>query len=925
MKTLLLIDGSNFLYRAFHGLPDLRTSAGEPTGAIKGFANMLHMLRTTYKPDLAACVFDAPGKTFRSQWYEAYKANRPPMPEDLRSQIEPIHQMLHAKGWPVLQVPGIEADDVIGTLSRLAVKDDYRVIIASGDKDMCQLVTDKVTVINTMSKSVLDIVGVKNKFGILPCQIIDYLALMGDTVDNVPGVKKCGPKTAVKWLSEYGSLDQIMAQADSFKGKAGEYLREGLEFLPLARRLVTIKVDADTTQWLPEGLTSLTFQEEKTEELVNFYARWEMQQSRRSAKQKTAEPVKKAEPLFKRMPQQDLTADLFSQIPQAEPEETIQEMPLESMTVLDQEAVVQAWAAQLLQVKTPVAVQAWADEGEVMKGKVFGLAMKLNGVLYYLAFDREKTPLQQACLRHLQAWLDTKPAIVAADAKLLAHNLTDLGLTVHAHFDDVCLMSYVIEAHMKHDLANLANRWLKQDIALREDVLGKGAKAKLPEQADRATLLNYLSERVRAILAVYQKLNERLEKEPELAGIYRDIELPTQRVLFIMERNGVLVDSLRLGAQSDALGDAIVCLEAQAYELAGHSFNLASPKQLSEVLFTQMQLPVPPKTKKTVSGGYSTNEDVLQQLALDFPLPKLVLEYRRLSKLKSTYTDKLPMMVNPKTGRVHTTFGQTTAVTGRLASSDPNLQNIPVRTTEGRQVREAFVAESDHVIVSADYSQIELRIMAHLSQDEGLLKAFKDGEDIHRATAAEVFGVTREEVTSDQRRMAKVINFGLIYGMSAFGLAQNLNIAPSAARSYIERYFARYPGVKAYMDGTRLQAHQNGYVQTAFGRRLWLPDIASSRALVRAGAERAAINAPMQGTAADLIKKAMIATQKWLEDEHLASRLILQVHDELILEVPLDELETVKRTLPELMKNVAQLSVPLIAEVGVGESWESAH
>ena len=924
MKTLLLIDGSNFLYRAFHGLPDLRTSAGEPTGAIKGFANMLHMLRTTYKPDLAACVFDAPGQTFRSQWYEAYKANRPAMPEDLRSQIEPIHQMLHAKGWPVLQVPGIEADDVIGTLSRLAMQEDFRVIVASGDKDMCQLVNDKVTVINTMSKSVLDIVGVKNKFGIMPHQIIDYLALMGDAVDNVPGVKKCGPKTAAKWLNEYGSLDAIMAAADAFKGKAGEYLREGLEFLPLARRLVTIKVDADTSEWLPQGLASLTFKEEKTEELVNFYARWEMQQSRRRAKQSITEPEKHA-PAAKKVILEDLTADLFAQIPQESPEEAVKEMPIAQIQVLDGPESLEHWTEKLNKTTRPVCLTAWADLTEGMKSQPIGLAMKIDEALYYCPIQNSQEPQTQAILSRLQAWLDQAPRVVAADAKLLAHRLTNAGLTVKANFDDVSLMSYVIEAHMKHDLANLANRWLKQDIVLKEDVLGKGAKAQSVKDAPMKVVLPYLSTRLCAIDALYQKLNEQMLENADLQSIYREIELPTQRVLFIMERNGVLVDSLRLGAQSDALGDAIVGLEEKAYELAGQRFNLASPKQLSEVLFTKMALPVPPKTKKTASGGYSTNEEVLQQLALDYPLPKIVLEYRRLSKLKSTYTDKLPMMVCPKTGRVHTTFGQTTAVTGRLASSDPNLQNIPVRTAEGRQVREAFVAESDHAIVSADYSQIELRIMAHLSQDAGLLKAFQDGEDIHRATAAEVFGVAREEVTSDQRRMAKVINFGLIYGMSAFGLAQNLNIAPSAARNYIDRYFARYPGVKAYMDSTRAQAHAQGYVQTAFGRRLWLPDIASSRAPVRAAAERAAINAPMQGTAADLIKKAMIATQNWIEQEKLQSRLILQVHDELILEVPASEQALVTRTLPELMKNVAQLSVALIAEVGVGESWESAH
>ena len=921
MKTVLLVDGSNFLYRAFHGLPDLRTSSGEPTGAIKGFANMLRMIRSMIKPDYAACVFDAHGGTFRDEIYSEYKANRPPMPEDLASQVEPIFSMVKAQGWPFLQVPGIEADDVIGTLAKQAEAKGFKVFVATGDKDMSQLVTDNVFILNTMTRQILDAEAVKEKYGVAPDKIIDYLALMGDAIDNVPGITKCGPKTAAKWVNDFGGLDEIIQRADEVKGKAGEYLREGLHFLPTARALVTIKTDADLSDYVENSdVSSLTFKEEDSAFLSEFYARWEMQQSKKAVR---ASVPKKEKP----QPEAGSTEDLFASIP-AEPEEKPHSEQVESVEIVDTIERLDALRQRLEGTKETAAFSLLCDPSDGMHAQVSGIGFYFENTSFYVpaAAYKDAFGLGAEAVRHaLGDWFASDAFKVSEQCKYARHALANMGIRLNAQTEDISLLSYVLEAHMKHELSNLALRWLKKDVPSLEDLIGKGVKQIRCEDLDREAAARYSGARVRAIAQLFDILRGRVNADEGLKSIYETIELPAQNVLFIMERNGVLIDSMRLGAQSDALGDEIVKLEAKCCEMAGQTCNVASPKQLSAILFDVLKIPVPPKTKKTASGGYSTNEDVLQQLALDYPLPKAVLEYRRLSKLKSTYTDKLPMMVFPKTGRVHTTFGQTTAVTGRLASSDPNLQNIPVRTQEGRRVREAFVAPSGSVIVSADYSQIELRIMAHLSDDQGLLNAFHQGLDIHRATASEVFGVSLDKVTPDQRRMAKVINFGLIYGMSAFGLAQNLGIEPQAARNYIDRYFSRYPGVKVYMEKTRALAHAQGYVQTAFGRRLWLPDIASSRAPVRAGAERAAINAPMQGTAADLIKKAMIAVQAWIEKNQLKTLLVLQVHDELVLEVPLDELDQVKEALPRLMQDVAQLSVPLIAEVGSGDSWESAH
>lgn len=917
MKTVLLVDGSNFLYRAFHGLPDLRTSAGEPTGAIKGFANMLKMIRTMIKPDYAACVFDAHGGTFRDEIYSEYKANRPPMPEDLASQVEPIFSMVKAQGWPFLQVPGIEADDVIGTLAKQAEKKGFKVFIATGDKDMSQLVTDQVFILNTMTRQILNAEGVKAKYGVAPERIIDYLSLMGDAVDNVPGINKCGPKTAAKWVNDFGSLDEIMRRASEVKGKAGEYLREGLAFLPTAKALVTIKTDADLSAYVKDSdICSLTFNDEDSAFLAQFYARWEMQQSKKAVQKRVSgkTEAKKAEPV---------TGDLFASIP-AEPQEKPTEKKEGPISIVQDAKALEELAQKLQGSKDVVSFTLLCDPSDGMHATLSGVAFFVDGTSFYVPVGQDRID-KNTLKETLGTWFASDQPKVSAQCKYARHALANTGIELNRSTEDVTLLSYVIEAHMKHELSNLALRWLKEDVPALEDLIGKGAKQIRCQAVEVEAAARFCAARAQAISDLFKHLRARVNADEGLRSIYETVELPTQNVLFIMERNGVLIDSMRLGAQSDALGDEIVKLEEACCKMAGERFNVASPKQLSHILFEVLQIPVPPKTKKTATGGYSTNEEVLQQLALDYPLPKAILEYRRLSKLKSTYTDKLPMMIFPGTGRVHTTFGQTTAVTGRLASSDPNLQNIPVRTGEGRRVREAFVAPSGSLIVSADYSQIELRIMAHLSADAGLLDAFHKGLDIHRATASEVFGVALDKVSPDQRRTAKVINFGLIYGMSAFGLAQNLGIEPQAARNYIDRYFTRYPGVKAYMEKTRTLAHEQGFVQTAFGRRLWLPDIQSSRAPVRAAAERAAINAPMQGTAADLIKKAMIAVQAWIEEQGLKTKLVLQVHDELVLEVPEMELSQVKEALPQLMQNVASLAVPLIAEVGSGDSWESAH
>ncbi|WP_332675718.1 DNA polymerase I [Aromatoleum sp.] len=907
MPALLLVDGSSYLYRAFHALPDLRTSKGEPTGAIRGVLSMLRRLESDYKAEFRACVFDAKGKTFRDDWYPEYKANRPSMPDDLRAQIEPLHEAVKAEGWPLLCVDGVEADDVIGTLTRQALERGWEVVISTGDKDLTQLVRPGVRWVNTMSDEVLDEAGVTAKFGVPPARIVDYLALVGDTVDNVPGVDKCGPKTAVKWLTEYGTLDNLVANAAKVGGKVGENLRKHLEFLPLGRRLVTVSTDVA----LPVQLENLPARDDDKVALRALYERFEFKgwlQAIDGAPGSTT-----------------AAADTAPVVEIAAGEPGAHRSAYES--ILDW-AAFDRWFAKL-EAAELVAFDAETTSLDQMAAKLVGLSFAIvEGEAAYLplAHTYADAPAQlpiDEVLAKLKPWLESdRHRKLGQNLKYDAHVLANHGVTLGGIEHDTLLESYVLESDKPHDMDSLAKRHLGLDTIPYVAVCGKGVGQICFDQVaiDRAT--EYAAEDADITLRLHRNLWPQLDAAPALAALYRDVELPAMQVLFDMERSGVLIDTFLLAQQSEELARRLMTLERDAHGLAGQPFNLGSPKQLGEILFSKLGLPV---VKKTSTGQPSTDEEVLQQLAEDFPLPKLLLEHRGLAKLKSTYTDKLPRMVNPKTGRVHTCFSQAVAVTGRLASAEPNLQNIPIRTAEGRRIRAAFIAPRDHVIVSADYSQIELRIMAHLSGDARLAQAFAEGEDVHRATAAEIFGLAPGKVTSEQRRYAKVINFGLIYGMSAHGLAKNLGLERAAAAAYIDRYFARYPGVAAYMERTRADAKARGYVETVFGRRLYLPDIRASQAGRRQAAERAAINAPMQGTAADLIKKAMIATRKWLADTKLQSRLVLQVHDELVLEVPRAELETVKATLPSLMGGVADLAVPLLVEVGSGENWDEAH
>jgi len=916
MSKLLLIDGSNYLFRAFHALPPLATSRGEPSGAIKGFHSMLGNVTRIVKPDAIACVFDAPGKTFRHEMYPEYKANRPPMPEDLRSQIEPVKELVRLMGIPLIIVPGVEADDVLATLARRAAAAGMDTVIATGDKDLAQIVDEHVTLINTMTRQILDRAGVFEKYGVYPERIIDYLALMGDKVDNVPGINKCGPKTAAKWIAEYGSLDGVIEHAQEVTGKIGEYLREGLPGLAVSRALVTINSDAPVAE-RPQELMQQKAQEDK---LTEFFLRWEMSAGRKAAVKKQA-----ARPEVLPSAQ----GELFALMPQEAAQPVMQPAAGGDFDAAVSDGELAALAELLGKASSqrlPVAVEVFADREHFMRDRAAGIgfcASPLAAVYVPLGHADAANASAESVARILGPWFAGDAPKVMHDAKWAGHVLANTGIRLGGTVHDTMLMSYVLEAHLKHDFERLAARYLCAAVASEEEFLGKGAARKKASEMAFDAVRTHVCQRARALRALSSVLLVRLSAEPGLKEIYETLELPVESVLWQMERTGVLIDAARLGEQSRELGEAAEAIEKQVHEIAGTEFNLASPRQLSDILFNRMG--IAPKGKKLASGAYSTGEEVLSELALDYPIAKLILEYRALTKLKSTYTDKLPLMMDPQDGRVHTTFGQATAVTGRLASSEPNLQNIPVRTEEGRRVREAFVAPAGMKIISADYSQIELRVMAHISGDEGLLRAFREGRDVHRATASEVFGVDIDQVSAQQRRMAKVINFGLIYGMSAWGLRQNLGVEKGVAEHYIEQYFARYPKVKRYMEDIRSQARTHGYVQTAFGRRLWLPDIASSRIPVQKAAERAAINAPMQGTAADLIKKAMVAVQRWLLETGAKSRLILQVHDELILEVPEGEVEQVREALPRLMSEVAELKVPLVAEVGVADNWEAAH
>ncbi len=957
-QRLILVDGSSYLYRAFHAMPDLRAVSGDPasapTGAVRGMINMMNSLRKeqvlkfSQPDDLAAteappitygvCVFDAPGPTFRDALYSEYKATRSRMPDDLRLQIAPIHELVALMGWKVLTVPDVEADDVIATLADIASNQGIEVIVSSGDKDLSQLVNEHITIIDTMNGKRRDVAGVTAEFGVPPSLMVDLQTLIGDTVDNVPGVEKVGPKTAAKWLLEYGSLDALVAKADEIKGVAGENLRKAMDWLPKGRALVTMKRDCDLSghtayvDGLPD-FEGLKLQDENTEQLASFYQTYGFKSLLAGASGK-GKPAKSSTPAFQ---PSALLDDLFADHAPEVAADVNVEIAKNYETILTTEQL-NGWVNRLQALSSDriVALDTETDSIHDMLARLVGISFAVQeGEIIHAAYiplmhNYPDAPAQLGfddVLVALKPWLeDAERPKVGQHVKYDRHVLATAGIQVQGYAHDTMLQSYVLEVHKGHGLESLAERHLGRRGVSFEELCGKGAKQITIDQVDVERVSNYACEDAEMTLAVHHTLWPRLEADAKLRAVY-ELEIASSEALFRMERNGVLIDADALREQSKNLGGRIVTLEAEAYALAGQPFNLASPKQIGEIFFEKLGLPI---VKKTATGAPSTDEEVLEKLALDYPLPAKLLEYRGLAKLKNTYTDKLATLANPRTGRVHTHYGQAIAVTGRLSSTDPNLQNIPVRTTEGRMVREAFIAANSNEIggnqiASADYSQIELRIMAHLSGDESLLAAFHGGLDVHKATAAEVFGVSVEGVSSEQRRYAKVINFGLIYGMSSFGLARNLGIETKAAAAYIDRYFQRYPGVKRYMDETRAQAKAQGYVETVMGRRLYLPEINSPNGPRRAGAERAAINAPMQGTAADLIKLSMCEVQRVLDAENRATKLIMQVHDELVFEVPEAEIDWLKAEIPLIMAGVAELKVPLLAEIGVGKNWDKAH
>lgn len=928
-KKLLLVDGSSYLYRAFHALAPLTSPTGMPTGALYGVLNMLRRLRLDTPHDYACCIFDAKGENFRHQLYPEYKANRPPMPEELRPQAEALPELVKLMGWPVLSVKGVEADDVIGTLAYSAEQAGYQVIISTGDKDMAQLVNSQITLVNTMNNEKLDIEGVINKFGVKPNQIIDYLSLIGDKVDNVPGVEKCGPKTAVKWLQEYGSLQNIIEHANEIKGKVGENLRIALSKLPLSYQLITIKTDVDLHHEIPHGIEDLQRKTPNWAELISQFKQlgfksW-LKEAQNHCHENMNETSQPANDLFSDIETDDSTDTKI--IENAAETEQIRNIPknYSAITTIEQLNKLQ----QQLDNAKVIALDTETDSLDAMNAHLVGISIALEpGTAFYIpvghspAVISEQLPIETV-LASLKPYLEADlPEKIGQNIKYDQHVLANYKINLQGITGDSMLASYIIESHLGHGLDELALRHLNWQTIHYEDLCGKGAKQISFADVALEDAVNYAAEDA----DVCFRLEILLRKQMDIAQLelYRNLEIPVENILYNMERTGVLIDRQELAQQSHELGTELVRLEEQAYQLAGQPFNLNSPKQLQAILFEKMGIPTS-GLKKTSSGGISTNETVLEKLAADYPLPKLILQTRSLAKLKSTYTDKLPQLINPNTGRVHTTYAQAVAITGRLASNNPNLQNIPVRTEEGRRIRKSFIAPPDQFIVSADYSQIELRIMAHLSNDSTLIDAFQHDEDIHKRTAAEIFATNQEQITAEQRRYAKTINFGLIYGMSEYGLAKSLGIELQAAQHFISRYFNRYPSVHEYMEKTKEQALQHGYVETLFGRRLYLPGLKSTNANERAGAFRAAINAPMQGTASDLIKRAMIAVYKWLNQEKMQTRLIMQVHDELVLQVPEYELSSVQTHLPQLMANVAKLKVPLIADVGYGHNWDEAH
>jgi DNA polymerase I len=919
-EILLLVDGSSYLYRAFHAMPDLRNPQGEPTGAIYGMINMLRQARQKMPTSHIACVFDAKGPTFRDEWYPEYKANRSSMPEDLVKQIEPIHAVVKALGWPVIMVPHVEADDVIGTLAKRASEMDWTTIISTGDKDLAQLVNEKVTLINTMTNEKLDIGGVTAKFGIPPELIVDYLTITGDTVDNVPGVPKAGPKTAVKWLTEYGNLDHLIEKSSEIKGVVGENLRQSIPWLATARKLLTVKVDCELDEHLLD-LSELEAKHENHDDLRALFVKYGFKTWLKEyhLTQDIQSVVNTQSNSDANSPNNDVNGEALQQIVQNDTKSA----NYECVTSLDR---LQFWLEKIKSAQL-TCFDTETTGLEPMVSELVGISLATEeGMACYIPLAHTTSEDQlnrEFVLEMLKPWLEgDQYKKVGQNLKFDLHILLNHGVSLKGIQHDTLLESYVFESHKPHDMDTMALRHLGLNTIKFEDVCGKGVKQITFDQVMHEQASRYAAEDADITLRLHESFAPIIQNDPNLKFVYESIEMPTMRVLAIMERNGILIDIEKLAAQSQTIGKKLIDLEAQIYSLAGQRFNIQSPKQIGEILFTLLKLPV---VKKTPGGAPSTDEEVLAKLSEDYPLPARILDYRSLAKLQSTYIEKLPRMINQKTNRLHTNYAQAVAATGRLASNEPNLQNIPIRTEEGRKIREAFIAKSGFKLMSADYSQIELRIMAHFAQDKNLLDAFANGLDIHKATAAEIFNVPLDQVSSEQRRFAKVINFGLIYGMSAFGLAGNLGIDRASAQSYIDTYFGRYPGVAKYMADTRAIAKEKGYVETFFGRRLWLAEIQSTNAMRRQGAERAAINAPMQGTAADLIKLSMIKVQEWLEAENLQTKLLLQVHDELVLEVAEAEIDFVKEHLNQIMTTVAALSVPLEVGIGIGDNWEEAH
>jgi len=895
-KKLVLVDGSSYLFRAYHGLPQLTSPSGHPTGAIYGVLNMLRKLLKDEQPDRVAVVFDAKGKTFRNDIYPEYKANRPPMPDDLRVQIEPLHQIIEAQGLPLIVVPGVEADDVIGTMSQQASEQGYQALISTGDKDMAQLVNANVSLINTMNNHFMDEASVVEKFQVKADQIIDYLALMGDSSDNIPGVPKVGPKTAAKWIGEFGSLQGVMENAADFKGKIGEYLRESLEFLPMSYELATIKLDCDTGV----SIDQLEQRQGDPAALAAFYREFG----------------------FTRWYDETDSVDAAGEQPLAP------QVDADYECVLDQTSF-DRWLKRLRQADS-FAVDTETTSIDYMQAELVGISLCLEaGKACYipLTHSYEGAPEQldkSGVLAALKPVLeDPEIGKIGQNIKYNAHIFIAEGIRLRGIAHDTMLESYVLNSTAsRHNMDALAKYYLDRDTIHYQDIAGKGVKQKTFDQIELEQASDYAAEDADITLQLHQVLGAGLRQDEKLHRVYRDIEMPLVDVLLDVEQNGVLIDPDMLEKQGREVDRQLQQIEQAIYQLAGEVFNLSSPKQIQEILFEKLELPV---LRKTPKGQPSTAEDVLEELAADYEIPALILEHRSLNKLMSTYIDKLPQEINARTGRVHTSYQQAVASTGRLSSTSPNLQNIPVRTAEGRRIREAFVAPAGCKILALDYSQIELRIMAHLSADESLLNAFAQGLDVHRATAAEVFGANLDQVNADQRRAAKAINFGLIYGMSAFGLGKQLNIGRNEAQQYVDTYFERYPGVKRYMEETKQRARDQGYVETVFGRRLYLPDIKARNASVRQYAERTAINAPMQGTAADIIKRAMITVQGWIAENSDACKMIMQVHDELVFEVAESEIERSRDRIAELMTGAAELSVELEVDAGVGQNWNQAH